>query len=156
MAPIQVDFTNVDPVSEPGSGPLPDGEYLVMVDEAKERTSQKGTPGIALTLKVIGGEYEGRPLFDDLWITPAAMGYVLHRLQCLGVQVPAGSFGLDARGLVSRRARVIVRQEEGQDGKVRARVKGWEPAQQAAQDDPLAQAHTQAGPPPHTDDDIPF
>lgn len=154
MAPIQVNFTGVDPVAEPGSGPLPDGEYLVMVDEAKERTSQKGTPGIGLQLKVIGGDYEGRLLFDDLWITQAAMGYVLHRLQCLGMQVPAGSFGLDARGLVSRRARVIVRQEEGQDGKVRARVKGWEPAGQTAADDPLAKA--QAGPPPHTDSDIPF
>lgn len=70
------------------------------------------------------------------------------------MQVPAGSFGLDARGLVSRRARVIVRQEEGTDGKVRARVKGWEPADQTSADDPLAKA--QAGPPPHTDSDIPF
>lgn len=154
MAPIQVNFTGVEPVAEPGSGPLPDGEYLVMVDQAQERTSQKGTPGIGLQLKVIGGEFDGRLLFDDLWITPAAMGYVLHRLQCLGMQVPAGSFGLDARGLVSRRARVIVRQEEGTDGKVRARVKGWEPAGQPAADDPLAKA--QGGPPPHTDADIPF
>jgi hypothetical protein len=143
MAPINVDFTGVDPVAEPGSGPIPDGEYLVAVDVAQERTSQRGTHGVALQLRIVGGQFDGRLLFDDLWITPAALGYVLHRLRCLGIAVPAGPFILDPERLVSRRARVVVRQEEGADGRVRARVKAWLPAAAGAA-------------PGNADADIPF
>lgn len=155
---IRVDFTNVEPQAEPGSGPLPEGTYQVVVDEAKERTSQRGTQGISLKLRVTGGEFDGRTLYDDLWLTQAALGYVLHRLHCLGVQPPKGGFVIDPGNLVNRRGRVVVRHQPDQDGQTRARVKGWEPP--AAADDPFRQAAATAGPahrdPASGDDDIPF
>jgi hypothetical protein len=150
MMGIPVNFQGVEPQAEPGSGPLPDGVYLVQVEDAGEKTSQKGTPGISLKLKVIAGEFEGRALFDDLWVTQAAMGYVLHRLQCMGVTVPPGEFMLQPAGLVSRRARVVVRQEPDTKGVMRARVKGWEHPGGAA-DDPFVAAPKVGG-----DEDIPF
>jgi len=155
---LTVNFSGVEAQAEPGAGPVPDGTYLVMVDEAGEKTSQKGTPGVSLRLKILSGEFEGRPLFDDLWLTQNALGYVLHRLQCLGVKVPAGEFTIQPQGLVNRRARVIVRQEPDAKGVVRARVKGWEPASsQEAQDPFLAVPPANGGHrDPQGDSDIPF
>lgn len=155
---ITVNFKGVEAQSEPGAGPVPDGTYLVTVDEAGEKTSQKGTPGISLRLKILTGEFEGRVLFDDLWLTQNALGYVLHRLQCLGVKVPEGEFTIQPQGLVSRRAKVIVRQELDQKDQPRARVKGWEPASsQEAQYPFLTVPQVNGGHRDPTDDsDIPF
>lgn len=147
---IKVNFGGVVPSAEPGSGPVPEGEYLVLVDGAEQRTSQQGTPGMNLTLKILGGEFDGRKVWDDLWITQAALPYVLHRMQCLGTPIPQGDFELEPRALIGRKAKITVKHKDYQ-GKLQVRVVAWEPAAGAGggAPDPLATT-------PANDPDIPF
>lgn len=126
---IPVSFDGVEPMA--GGGIVPPGDYLVRVDAADETESSRGTPGIEMQLRIVGGPEDGRLLFDTLWITAKAMGMVRHRLECMGVAIPAGKWQLSPQTVTGRRARVVVRHEqytsrEGEQ-KTRAKVAAWEP-----------------------------
>jgi hypothetical protein len=141
---IDVDFTGVE--ATPGGGPVAEGEYRCRIDEAKEKVASTGTPGVEVVLKIMGGEYDGRLLWDTIWISDKALGVARWKLQCAGLKVPDGPFRLEARQLVGRVIKATVRHEE-YDGKFRARVKAWDEAEGAAGPAPA----------PRTgDDDIPF
>jgi hypothetical protein len=66
-------------------GPLPPGEYEFRVLSGELFTSKGGTPGYKLTLEVTAGEYEGRRVWHDLWLTPAALPMTKRDLLKLGV-----------------------------------------------------------------------
>lgn len=144
---ISVNFDGVEATQ--GGGPLPEGEYLVVIDEAEQTTSQGGTPGVSTKLRVIRGEHEDRLLWDTIWITDKAMGVARWKLECAGLPIPQGQFNLEPRNLVGRKVKVVVKQEE-YDGKVRARVKAWD---SAGQNDGVADPMAGAAKP---DEDIPF
>ncbi|HWH13294.1 MAG TPA: DUF669 domain-containing protein [Miltoncostaeaceae bacterium] len=156
---IPVNFDGIE--AKAGGGMVPPGEYRVRVEHAEETTASTGTPGIELQLRVVGGPEDGGLLFDTIWITPRAMPFVRHRLECMGVKIPAGQWSLTPQPLLGRVARVVVRHEtytsrEGEQ-KVRPRVAGWEkPAADwppAAPFEEPTQAPTGGA---GGDDDIPF
>lgn len=159
---INVDFTGVEAVAYDGPGDLiPEGSYLVRVEKAEVGYSQAGNEGIKLRLKVQGGDHDGRVVFDDLWLTEKALGYVRYRLEVMGAKIPDGPFNLDPDHLVGRRARVEVVHETFRE-KTRAKVAGWsrieaEPVGNPFEGDlpvekPAAAAHRD----PADDDSIPF
>jgi hypothetical protein len=54
--------------------PLPAGEYVAtIIDGRLEASKRKGTPGVHLIFKVIGGEHAGRKIWHTCWLTPAAL-----------------------------------------------------------------------------------
>lgn len=142
MPPIELDFTGVEATS--GGGPVAEGEYRCIVDQAKETTSNAGTPGVEVALKIVGGDFDGRFVWDRIWFTAKAMGMAKWKLQAAGVPIPEGRFSLNPANLVGRPVMITVRHEE-YDGKTQARVKAWDSAGGAA-----------AAPASRRDDEIPF
>src|SRR4051812_35023472 len=66
-------------------GPLPAGEYRCNVVEGGLFSSRGGTPGFKVTLEVAEGEYAGRRLWHDVWLTAAALPLAKRDLSKLGV-----------------------------------------------------------------------
>lgn len=66
--------------------PLPSGEYvchLIAADLFNSKTN--GTPGVKLTFKILEGEHQGRQVWHDVWLTPAALPQAKRDLGKLGV-----------------------------------------------------------------------
>jgi len=66
--------------------PLPAGEYIALVERGELYTSKtKGTPAYKLTLRIVEGEHDGRHIWHDVWLTPAALPLAKRDLGKLGV-----------------------------------------------------------------------
>jgi hypothetical protein len=65
--------------------PLPKGEYTFRVLAGELFTSKRDTPGYKLTLEVTEGDFEGRRVWCDLWLTPAALPMTKRDLAKIGV-----------------------------------------------------------------------
>jgi len=67
--------------------PLPSGEYTFRILSGELFTSkQRSTPGYKLTLEVTEGEHEGRRVWCDFWLTPAALPMTKRGLAKIGVK----------------------------------------------------------------------
>src|SRR5262245_50090624 len=66
--------------------PVPPGEYILRILSGELSTSRGGTPGYKLTLEVAAGEHEGRRLWHDLWLTPAALPMAKRDLEKIGIK----------------------------------------------------------------------
>ena len=54
--------------------PLPSGEYVARIINGELTTSRRNTtPGYKLTFRVLEGEYAGRQIWHDIWLTEAAL-----------------------------------------------------------------------------------
>lgn len=122
---ISVNFDGVE--AQQGGGPIAEGKYMCVIHEAKETTSQQGTPGVEVVFRIVGGDFDGRFIWDRIWFTQKAMGMARWKVECTGMVIPAGAWTLEPSALVNRRVEVTVRHEE-YDGKTQAKVKGWDPA----------------------------
>jgi hypothetical protein len=70
-------------------GPLPPGEYTVRILSGELFTSKRNsTPGYKLTCEVTEGDYEGRRVWLDFWLTPAALPMTKRDLAKIGVERP--------------------------------------------------------------------
>jgi hypothetical protein len=69
-------------------GPLPPGEYAVRILSGELFQAKRGTPGYKLTCEVTEGEHEGRRLWLDFWLTPAALPMTKRDLTKLGIERP--------------------------------------------------------------------
>src|SRR5947208_2036222 len=65
--------------------PLPPGEYTAVVLSGELFNARSGTLGYKLVLEVVEGEHAGRKLWDDLWLTAAAMPMTKRDLGKIGV-----------------------------------------------------------------------
>jgi hypothetical protein len=65
--------------------PLPKGDYDFRILAGELFTSKRGTPGYKLTLEVSEGDFEGRRVWCDFWLTPAALPMTKRDLAKLGV-----------------------------------------------------------------------
>ena len=141
---IPVDFTGVEATN--GTGPVAEGDHRCVIDSAKETKASTGTPGVEVALRIVGGDFDGRFVWDRIWFTDKAMGIARWKLQAAGLPIPEGQFMLEPSNLVGRPVIVTVKHEE-YEGKTHARVKAWESAGGASP----AQSATAAN-----GDDIPF
>lgn len=108
---------------------LPPGHHEIIVTESKEGTSSGGYPQLELELTATGGEYEGGSIRDWVVVIPSTAGKVKQLLEAFGVKVPDGSLSFEASDLDGKTARILIREEPGQDGKPRSRVKAYEPSE---------------------------
>jgi len=69
--------------------PLPPGEYTARVLSGELFTSKRNnTPGYKLTLEVSEGDHEGRRVWHDYWLTPAALPMAKRDLAKIGIVRP--------------------------------------------------------------------
>lgn len=121
MSP-RVNFDGIE--ASEGFELIPEGTYPARIDSAKETIANTGTVGIEVTLKITEGPYQGRLVWDRLWLTPNAMKIVLGKLRACGYPVPSGEFELAPDSLVGRETDVVVRHRP-YEGKAQADVAAW-------------------------------
>ena len=70
-------------------GPVPPGEYIahLLTSELSESRT-KGTPSYKLTFKIIEGDYTGRRLWYDIWLTAGAKSQAKRDFAKLGITDP--------------------------------------------------------------------
>jgi hypothetical protein len=70
---VTIDFRK----EEEGAGgryKWPEGDYHVQITKAKSiRSSDKDTPGIEVTFKVLEGKKKGKTFKENLWLTPKSL-----------------------------------------------------------------------------------
>jgi hypothetical protein len=151
---IEVNLDGVEAWS--GVETLPEGWHVVVIREVKEIKSGSGTPGLEFTLEATEGEFRGARVRDYQYVTERSYGAVRQKLEAARYPIPSGKFAIDLVRLRGRSVRVLVR-EEVFDGKPRARVKSWEPADATSgNSDMPAPAAVGGGAASYHDDEIPF
>jgi hypothetical protein len=65
--------------------PLPAATYECHIIHGEACTSQRGTPGYKLVFKVLDGNFAGRQVWHELWLTPAALPMTKRDLGKLGI-----------------------------------------------------------------------
>lgn len=126
MPKFKADFTEVESRGgKKGSGGrrhYPAGDYAVKCTKAElVKSSEKNTPGIALTFKVLQGEHKGGELTDRLWLTPKSLWRVRQTLEAMGMKVPSKAVQIDTNSFVGKSLAVTLDDEE-YDDKVYSRV----------------------------------
>lgn len=75
---------------------IPNGRFRCKIISTKFfNSSQKGTPGLKLTFRIIQGEYEGGLLWYDIWLTPKCRTRNGKHYGELGIEGPRGEIDLD-------------------------------------------------------------
>ena len=71
-------------------GPIPKGVYICHAMRGELESSRTNrTPGYKVEFAVLDGEFKGRKLWLDLWLTPAALPASKRDLAKLGIVSPA-------------------------------------------------------------------
>jgi hypothetical protein len=71
----------------PAAEPLPPGKYEVNVQHGKlARKGRKGTPAFEVKLQIRGGQFAGRLLWKDYWLTEAAVSRSARELAGLNIR----------------------------------------------------------------------
>ncbi len=105
-------------------GPLPAGEYIARILSGELAASKtKGTPAYKLTFRILEGDFEGRHVWHDLWLTEAAISQTKRDLAKLGVTCLEQ---LDRPLPPGIRCRVKVALRRDDDGNEHNRVKHFE------------------------------
>jgi len=94
-----------------GRAPVPRGDYVARVLGGRLFQSTKGTPGYKLALEIAEGEYAGKKLWHDIWLTKAAMVMAKRDLKKLGINEPEQLDKPLPEGIVVK-ARIALRRED--------------------------------------------
>ena len=104
-------------------GPVPRGEYVCHVTKGELESSRLNrTPGYKVEFTVIEGEFKGRKLWLDCWLTPAALAQSKRDLGKLGIATPEQMEYPLPRGI---RCRVTVVLHADDNGIERNRVRSF-------------------------------
>lgn len=71
------------------STPIPAGKYQCILRHGELAKSRKGTPSYKMTLEVETGDYAGRKLWFDIWLTAAAKTIAKRDFERLGITNPS-------------------------------------------------------------------
>ena len=105
-------------------GAVPRGEYLCHVSKGELESSRTNrTPGYKIEFTILEGEFKGRRLWLDCWLTPAALAQSKRDLAKLGITSPEMMERPLPRGI---RCKVTVLVRKGDDGIERNRVRSFE------------------------------
>lgn len=69
-------------------GPVPRGVYVCHATKGGLESSRFGTPGYKIEFTVIDGDFKGRKLWHDCWLTPAPLPQSKRDLTKLGITTP--------------------------------------------------------------------
>jgi hypothetical protein len=75
-----------DNKTKPKLEAIPRGEYICRTKKGNFfRSSQKQTPGYKITFQIAEGDYRGRLLWCDIWLTPKCKGRSRRAFDELGI-----------------------------------------------------------------------
>jgi hypothetical protein len=98
------------------------GTYTAVIEDAEiGKSSQKQTPQLQVWLRIVGGEFDGSNLVEQLYLTEGSTFRVVAFLRALGIKTPKGVLRLKLRSIINRRVDVVVIDNE-YNNKVRSRV----------------------------------
>ena len=105
-------------------GPVPRGEYVCRVTKGELESSRSNrTPGYKVEFTILDGDFKGRKLWLDCWLTPAALAQSKRDLGKLGIVSPEMMERPLPRGI---RCKVMVVLRKDDDGIERNRVRSFE------------------------------
>ena len=103
------------------SGVIPEGEYIVTVDEVSVEESQQGNQYLKWVFKVIDGPQKNSKIYHNTSLLPQSLFNLKNLLIALGVPVPDKAFQLNLDECEGCNCGVTVTHET-HDGKKRSRV----------------------------------
>ena len=112
---IPVDFTDIQ---EGGVFvTIPEGQYTVKIKEVKDGFSKAGDPMINVMMEVVGGEFAGAKLWDNVLFPPAGsekskiLGRSMHFLHCIG-EPYEGKFKVQTENWPYQKCLAMVKHEQ--------------------------------------------
>ncbi len=113
---VSVDFSNTE-----SQQTVDEGDYLVEVEDVEKKESENsGEPYLALTLKIVEGDFKGSKLYHNCSLQPQALFNLRGVLEALGFDVPSGVMELDPADMIGEKCGVSVA-HESYKGKTKAR-----------------------------------
>ena len=104
---------------------VPEGDYRVEVEEIS-REEGKNSDYLKWTLKIVGGKFDGKKVYNNTSLAPQALWNLANFLTAIGEEVPDGEMELDLKELVGKECMVVV-QHEDYEGKPQAKVADYYP-----------------------------
>lgn len=123
MAEAIIDLSNY---RDRSGSRVPEGDYLVQVDDIEMGESKAGNEMWTVYLKIVGGDHDGLNLVDRLTMSEKALFRVVGFLQGLGIKTPRKRLKLDTNRMVGRKVIAQVADGEPYRGTVRSEVKGYQ------------------------------
>ena len=114
---VTVDLSGV----ETSRRAIPEGQYVVSVNDASIETSSKNNEYIKFEFEVIEGPHKGAKLFHNCSLQPQALFNLKGVLEALGFTIPTKAFDLDLSELLGLECEVEVGHET-YEGKKKARI----------------------------------
>lgn len=114
---VTVDLSGV----ESSRKAIPEGQYVVSVNDASMENSSKGNDYIRFEFEVIEGAHKGAKLYHNCSLQPQALFNLKGVLEALGFTIPTKAFDLNLSELIGLECEVEVGHET-YDGKKRARI----------------------------------
>lgn len=102
-------------------GVIPEGEYIVTVDEVSVEESQQGNQYLKWVFKVLDGKQKGSKIYHNTSLLPQSLFNLKNLLIALGVPVPDKAFQLNLDECEGCNCGVTI-DHETYDGKKRPRV----------------------------------
>jgi len=103
------------------SGVIPEGDYVVTVDEVSVEESQQGNQYLKWVFKVLDGKQKGSKIYHNTSLLPQSLFNLKNLLIALGVPVPDKAFQLNLDECEGCNCGVTITHET-YDGKKRTRV----------------------------------
>lgn len=122
MAGITIDLTNY---KDKSSARVPEGTYLVNIEDLEQTTTRNGDPMVVVYLKIIGGDQDGLNLVDRLTLTEKAMFRMVDFLRGLGIKTPKKRLQIDPSKIIGRKVQVEVADGELYRGSIKSEIKGY-------------------------------
>ena len=114
---VKVDLSGV----ESSQKAIPEGEYVVSVNDASIESSSKGNDYIKFEFEVIEGSHKGAKLYHNCSLLPQSLFNLKNVLEALGFDIPTKAFDLDLSDLLGLECEVEVGHET-YEGKKKARI----------------------------------
>lgn len=91
---FQYDFNGMEPASGMGGGgAIPPGKYLAAAEQIELGLSSGGYQQVALTWRLVDGEYEGRTVRDWITFAPKSGPFILAYMVAANIAKPKGPVG---------------------------------------------------------------
>lgn len=124
MAKIKYDVSHVEVEEDRDfSTPVPTGVYTVRLTECDETTSKPGNPMLACTLEIVGGEFDGRYLWDNIVLIDSTEWKLAQFIRALDLKDKGA---LDTDRIIGTLMKARVKHEtytpEGGEARVTAKV----------------------------------
>lgn len=139
------DFGNLWDATEAADdrGPIPAGTYEARILSGERFEARSGTPGYKLAFEIRDGEFQGRRVWLDLWLSKAALPYTKAALAKIGVTRPEQLSEPIPPGIIAR-VRVALRKSD--DGAEFNTVKAFDVLRvEQPEPDPFAPTEDEAG-----------